>query len=167
VTDQTDELATAVLDRLRDRDETVATAESLTGGLVCATLVDAPGASDVVRGAVVAYAADVKAQVLGVDDQQIASHGTIDSEVARQMAEGIRLRLGATWGLATTGNAGPESSEGKPVGAVFIAVAGPGASSVRELALSGDRDEIRRSTTTATLSLLLATLEEQSAKTIG
>jgi nicotinamide-nucleotide amidase len=167
VTDQTDELATAVLDRLRDRDETVATAESLTGGLVCATLVDAPGASDVVRGAVVAYAADVKAQVLGVDDQQIASHGTIDAEVARQMAEGIRLRLGATWGLATTGNAGPESSEGKPVGAVFIAVAGPGASSVRELALSGDRDEIRRSTTTATLSLLLATLEEQSAKTIG
>jgi nicotinamide-nucleotide amidase len=167
VTDQTAELATAVLDRLRDRDETVATAESLTGGLVCATLVDAPGASDVVRGAVVAYAADVKAQVLGVDDQQIASHGTIDAEVARQMAEGIRLRLGATWGLATTGNAGPESSEGKPVGAVFIAVAGPGASSVRELALSGDRDEIRRSTTTATLSLLLATLEEQSAKTIG
>lgn len=167
MTDRTAELATAVLDRLRDRDETVATAESLTGGLVCATLVDAPGASDAVRGAVVAYAADVKAQVLGVDNQQIASHGTIDAEVARQMAEGIRLRLGATWGLATTGNAGPESSEGKPVGAVFIAVAGPGASSVRELALSGDRDEIRRSTTTATLSLLLATLEEQSAKTIG
>lgn len=165
--DQTAELATAALDRLRERDETVATAESLTGGLVCATLVDAPGASDVVRGAVVAYAAEVKAQVLGVDDQQIASHGTIDAEVARQMAEGIRLRLGATWGLATTGNAGPESSEGKPVGTVFIAVAGPGASSVRELALSGDRDEIRRSTTAATLSLLLATLEEQSAKTIG
>lgn len=167
MTDQTAELAIAVLDRLRERDETVATAESLTGGLVCATLVDAPGASDVVRGAVVAYAADVKAQVLGVDDQQIASHGTIDAEVARQMAEGIRLRLGATWGLATTGNAGPESSEGKPVGTVFVAVAGPGASSVRELALSGDRDEIRRSTTTATLSLLLATLEEQSVDTIG
>ena len=167
MTDQTAELATAVLDRLRERDETVAAAESLTGGLVCATLVDAPGASDVVRGAVVAYAAEVKAQVLGVDDQQIASHGTIDAEVARQMADGIRLRLGATWGLATTGNAGPESSEGKPVGMVFIAVAGPGASSVRELALSGDRDEIRRSTTTATLSLLLATLEEQSVETIG
>jgi len=167
VTDQTADLAIAVLDRLRERDETVATAESLTGGLVCATLVDAPGASDVVRGAVVAYAADVKAQVLGVDDQQIASHGTIDAEVARQMAEGVRLRLGATWGLATTGNAGPDSSEGKPVGTVFIAVAGPGASSVRELALSGDRDEIRRSTTTATLSLLLATLEEQSVETIG
>jgi nicotinamide-nucleotide amidase len=77
------------------------------------------------------------------------------------------LRLGATWGIATTGNAGPDSSEGKPVGTVFIAVVGPGASSVRELALSGDRDEIRRSTTTAALSLLLATLEEQSAEPIG
>ena len=125
---------------LRERGETVATAESLTGGLVCATLVDAPGASAIVRGAVVAYAADVKSQILGVDDQQIASYGTVDAEVARQMAEGIRLRLGATWGVATTGNAGPEPSEGKPVGIVFIAVAGPGASAVRELSLSGDRD---------------------------
>jgi len=167
VSDQPADLAAAVLDRLRDRDETVATAESLTGGLVCATLVDAPGASAVVRGAIVAYAADVKAQMLGVDDQQIASSGTVDAEVARQMAEGIRLRLGATWGIATTGNAGPDSSEGKPVGTVFIAVAGPAASSVRELALSGGRNEIRRSTTAAALSLLLATLEEQSVETIG
>lgn len=165
--DQTADLGAAVLDRLRDRDETVAAAESLTGGLVCATLVDAAGASEVVRGAVVAYAADVKSQMLGVDDRLIASHGTVDADVARQMAEGVRLRLGATWGVATTGNAGPESSEGKPVGTVFIAVAGPGASSTRELALSGDRNEIRRATTSATLSLLLATLEEQSVETIG
>jgi nicotinamide-nucleotide amidase len=167
VNDQTADLAAAVLDQLRDRSETVATAESLTGGLVCATLVDAPGASEVVRGAVVAYTADVKSQILGVDDHTIASNGTVDADVARQMAAGVRLRMGATWGLATTGNAGPDSSEGKPVGTVFIAVAGPGASSVRELALSGDRDEIRRSTTAATLSLLLATLEEQSVETIG
>jgi len=167
VNDQGADLAVEVLNLLRDRDETVATAESLTGGLVCATLVDAPGASEVVRGAIVAYAADVKSQILGVDDEQIASNGTVDPEVARQMAEGTRLRLGATWGIATTGNAGPDSSEGKPVGTVFIAVAGPGTSSVRELALSGDRNEIRRSTTAAALSLLLGTLEEQSAETIG
>ena len=165
--DQGSALAVEVLNRLRDRNETVGTAESLTGGLVCATLVDAPGASEVVRGAVVAYAADVKSQILGVDDQQIAANGTVDAEVARQMAEGARLRLGSTWGVATTGNAGPDSSEGKPVGTVFIAVAGPGASSVRELALSGRRNEIRQSTTTAALSLLLATLEEQSADQIG
>jgi PncC family amidohydrolase len=116
---------------------------------------------------VVAYSADVKAQILGVDDQLIASHGTIDGEVARQMAEGTRLRLGATWGIGTTGNAGPDSSEGKPVGEVHIAVAGPGTSSVRELMLSGDRDAIRRTTASAALSLLLATLEEQSVEPIG
>ena len=167
MTDQTADLAVAVLDRLGERNETVATAESLTGGLVCATLVDAPGASDVVRGAVVAYTPDVKSQMLGVDDRLISSNGTVDGEVAHQMAEGTRLRLGATWGIATTGNAGPDSSEGKPVGTVFIAVAGPGASSVRELALSGSRNEIRRSTTAAALSLLLATLEEQSGDTVG
>ena len=151
MSNQTADVAAAVLDLLRERAETVATAESLTGGLVCATLVDAPGASAIVRGAVVAYTADVKSQILGVDDAQIASNGTIDAEVARQMAEGIRLRLGAAWGVATTGNAGPEASEGKPVGMVFIAVAGPGTSTVRELSLSGDRSAIRRSTTAAAL----------------
>ena len=161
MSDQTADLAVAVLDLLRERAETVAAAESLTGGLVCATLVDAPGASAIVRGAVVAYTADVKSQILGVDDAQIASNGTIDAEVARQMAEGTRLRLGATWGVATTGNAGPDSSEGKPVGTVFVAVAGPRTSAVRELSLSGDRTAIRRSTTAAALSLLLGTLEEQ------
>jgi len=167
VSDHTADLAAAVLDALNGRRETVATAESLTGGQVCATLVDAPGASAVVRGAVVAYAPDVKSQLLGVDRDQIVSNGTIDAGVAREMAEGIRLRLGATWGVATTGNAGPEASEGKPVGMVFIAVAGPGTSTVRELSLSGDRSAIRRSTTAAALSLLLATLEEQSVETIG
>lgn len=167
MTDTSADVAAALLDQLLERNETVATAESLTGGLVCATLVDAPGASAVVRGAVVAYSPEVKSQLLGVDDQQIASNGTVNAEVARQMAEGTRLRLGATWGIATTGNAGPDSSEGKPVGTVFIAVAGPGASSVRELALSGDRSQIRRSTTTAALSLLLATLEEQTIDPMG
>jgi len=167
VTDQAADLASALLDRLEERGETVATAESLTGGQVCATLVDAPGASVVVRGAVVAYSPEVKSQILGVDRDQILAYGTVDGGVAREMAEGIRLRLGATWGIATTGNAGPEPSEGKPVGMVFVAVAGPGTSVVRELSLSGDRAGIRRSTTAAALSLLLATLEEQSADQIG
>jgi nicotinamide-nucleotide amidase len=120
-----------------------------------------------VRGGVVAYTPEVKSQILGVDGRRIAANGTVDPEVARQMAEGTRLRLGATWGVATTGNAGPASSEGKPVGTVFVAVAGPGASSVRELSLSGDRNEIRRAATAGALSLLLATLEEQSAESAG
>ncbi|MFL6090376.1 MAG: CinA family protein [Aeromicrobium sp.] len=161
------EIAADLLDRLLDRGETVATAESLTGGLVCATLVDAPGASAVVRGGVVAYVPEVKAAVLGVENELIATNGTVDADVARQMADGIRLRLGATWGVATTGVAGPESSEGKPVGTVFVAVSGPDASAVRELDLPGDRGAIRRATTAAVLSLLLATLEEQSADPVG
>lgn len=167
MTDEPDDVARAVLQLLSDRGDTVATAESLTGGLVCATLVDAPGASALVRGGVVAYVPDVKSHLLGVDSRIIASNGTVDGEVARQMAEGTRLRMGATWGIATTGNAGPDSSEGKPVGMVFVAVAGPGASSVRALSLSGNRMEIRRATTSAALSLLLATLEEQSEKPTG
>jgi nicotinamide-nucleotide amidase len=167
VSNETSEVATALLDLLDERDETVATAESLTGGQVCATLVDAPGASAVVRGAIVAYAPEVKSQILGVDSDQILADGTVDAGVAREMAEGVRLRLGATWGISTTGNAGPEPSEGKPVGMVFIAVAGPGTSVVRELSLSGDRVAIRRSTTAAALSLLLATLEEQSTGATG
>ena len=167
MTQQTADLASALLDRLDERRETVATAESLTGGQVCATLVDAPGASAVVQGAVVAYAPEVKSQILGVDRDQILANGTVDADVAREMAEGVRLRLGATWGIATTGNAGPEPSEGKPVGLVYIAVAGPGTSVVRELSLSGDRVAIRRSTTAAALSLLLATLEEQSTDVTG
>jgi nicotinamide-nucleotide amidase len=161
------DVATDLLDRLLDRGETVATAESLTGGLVCATLVDAPGASKVVRGGVVAYVPEVKMTILGVGDELIATNGTVDADVARQMAEGIRVRLGATWGVSTTGVAGPDSSEGKPVGTVFIAVAGPGVSSVRELDLSGNRSTIRQSATAEALSLLLATLEEHSAKQTG
>ncbi|HUP99008.1 MAG TPA: nicotinamide-nucleotide amidohydrolase family protein [Aeromicrobium sp.] len=161
------EIAAEVLDRLIARGETVATAESLTGGLVCATLVDAPGASKVVRGGVVAYDPEIKSTVLGVGKELIDTNGTVDDDVAREMAEGIRLRLGATWGVSTTGVAGPASSEGKPVGTVFVAIAGPGASSVRELDLSGDRSTIRQSTTAAVLSLLLDTLEEQSAEKTG
>lgn len=167
MSDETADIASVVLDRLRERGETVATAESLTGGQVCVTLVDAPGASDVVRGAVVAYAPEVKSQVLGVNRERIVANGTVDAGVAREMAEGVRLRLGSTWGIATTGVAGPDSSEGKPVGMVFIAVAGPGTSVVRELSLTGDRSGIRRSTTASALSLLLATLEEQSTRTTG
>jgi nicotinamide-nucleotide amidase len=161
------DIAADLLDRLLDRGETVATAESLTGGLVCATLVDAPGASKVVRGGVVAYVPEVKTTMLGVGNELIAANGTVDADVARQMAEGIRLRLGATWGVSTTGVAGPDSSEGKPVGTVFVAVAGPSASSVRELDLSGDRSTTRQSATAAALSLLLDTLEEQSAEKTG
>jgi nicotinamide-nucleotide amidase len=147
---------------LRAAGATVATAESLTGGLVCAALVGVPGASEVVRGGIVAYAPDVKIAQLGVDAALIDERGTVDAEVAAAMASGVRRRLGATYGLATTGVAGPDPSEGKPAGTVHVAIAGPDGVQTSQLALSGDRDGIREGTAAALLSLLVARLGEES-----
>ena len=97
---------------LTEVGETVASAESLTAGLVSAAIADTPGASVVLRGAIVAYAADVKVALLGVPASVVAEAGTVDPRVARAMAEGARLRLGATWGISTTGVAGPGPAEG-------------------------------------------------------
>lgn len=154
-------LAAEAVAALRAAGASVATAESLTGGLVCATLVAVPGASHVVLGGVVAYAPDLKSALLGVDPVLIAERGTVDHEVAAAMACGVRDRLGATYGLATTGVAGPDASEGKPAGTVHIAVAGPHGVETKLLALVGDRDTIRQGTVAALLSLLVATLGEE------
>ena len=135
---------------------TVATAESLTGGLVCAALTDVPGSSAVVRGAVVAYATELKARVLGVDPELLATGGAVQAEVARQMATGVCRALGADVGVATTGVAGPDPQDGRAVGTVFVAVAADGRVHVTELALSGDRGTIRARTVEAALDLLLA-----------
>lgn len=159
--------AAEVVEALRSAGATVATAESLTGGLLCATLVAVPGASDVVRGGVVAYAADLKTEQLGVDADLIAEHGTVDAEVARRMADGARTRLGATYGLATTGVAGPDPSEGKPAGTVHVAIAGPDRVEAALLDLSGDRQEVRTSTVDALLTMLVARLGEDSRATGG
>lgn len=159
--------ATDAVAALRGVGATVATAESLTGGLVCATLVAVPGASDVVRGGVVAYAPVLKTELLGVDADLIATHGTVDATVAAQMATGVKDRLGATYGLATTGVAGPDPSEGKPAGTVHIAVAGPAGVETRLLSLSGDRASIRAGTVDALLSWLVGRLGEESVAARG
>ena len=140
--------------RLTAAGQTVAVAESLTGGLVTAALTDVAGASVVVRGGVLAYASDLKAQVLGVDEGLLARAGAVDADVAEQMADGVRSLMGATYGLATTGVAGPDPADGKPVGTVYVAVAGPGSSRVKSLRLSGDRAGIRAHSVLAVLVLL-------------
>ncbi len=142
--------------------QSVAVAESLTGGLVAAALTDIPGASVVVRGGVVAYATDIKARVLGVEEVLLARAGSVDAEVAQQMASGVRSLMGTTYGLSTTGVAGPDPADGKPVGMVYVAVAGPGSSRVKALALSGDRFAIRAQSVTAALSLLAEELRAQA-----
>lgn len=151
-----------VVDALRGTGQTIATAESLTGGLLCATIVDVPGASDVLRGGVVAYLPETKSSVLGVDPELLDRVGTVHPDVAAAMAEGAIRVLDATWGVATTGVAGPEPSEGKPVGTVHVAVAGPGGVRTRQLALRGDRALIREQAVDAALSLVVGRLREES-----
>ena len=111
--------------RLYEIGATLATAESLTGGLVGAAITSVPGASQVYRGGVVAYASDLKTQLLGVDEGLLSRVGAVDAEVVGSMAEGVRVRLGADYGLATTGVAGPDSQDGKPPGTLWIGVATP------------------------------------------
>jgi nicotinamide-nucleotide amidase len=153
--------AAELVELLTAAGQTVAVAESLTGGLVSAALTDVAGASVVVRGGVLAYALDVKAQLLGVDEVLLSRVGGVDADVAEQMARGVRSLMGATFGLATTGVAGPTSADGKPVGMVFVAVVGPVSSRVRALSLSGDRDEIRAQSVREVLALLAEELGTQ------
>jgi nicotinamide-nucleotide amidase len=136
-------LAAAALDALGRRGETLATAESLTGGLVGATITAVPGASAAYRGGVISYATDLKHALLGVPVELLTARGAVDPDVAAAMAVGARDRLGTTWGLSFTGVAGPEPQDRQPVGTVFVAVAGPHFTTVLSLLLSGERDVIR------------------------
>ena len=147
-----------LLDALAGRGETLAVAESLTGGLLAATLVDVPGASRVFRGGLVVYATDLKATLAGVPADLLAERGPVDPDVAEALAEGARSRCRADWGLATTGVAGPDPQHGVEVGTVFVAVAGTGGAHVRRLSLDGDRRSIRCATVTAALELLATAL---------
>lgn len=135
--------AEAVLTALRAHGLTVAVAESLTGGLVTAALVDVPGASVSVRGGVVAYATDLKASLLGVDADLLARVGAVNPLVALAMARGVAERTGADVGLATTGVAGPDPQDGHPPGTVHVACHGPGWAQVRSAQLDGDRAAVR------------------------
>lgn len=135
--------AAQVVERLRARGLTIGTAESLTGGRVVAALVDVPGASAVVRGAVVAYATDLKRTVLGVDAALLDGHGPVHPDVARQMAAGARRVLAVDVGVATTGIAGPTSPDGQPVGTVHIGIATDDGIRALSLRLDGDREQIR------------------------
>jgi nicotinamide-nucleotide amidase len=152
----------ALLDRLADGGWTVAVAESLTGGLVLASLTEVPGASRVVRGGVVAYATDVKADLVGVDAALLTRVGAVHPDVARALAEGVRDRLGATYGVGTTGVAGPDQQDGRPVGEVHIAVAGPDGTVVQTLGggLSATRGAVRQAAVAAALGLLDAVVRE-------
>lgn len=156
-------LAVEAVRLLRERGETVATAESLTGGLLCATLVDVPGASEVVAGGVVSYMTRVKQEVLEVDPDLLAERGPVDPRTAVEMAQGVQRMLHTDWGVSTTGVAGPGPSDGHPAGTVFLGFDGPFHHGESEaLTLDGDRAAVRRLTVEAALSHLVARLGESA-----
>jgi nicotinamide-nucleotide amidase len=155
------ELPAKIVGVLTDRGQTVAVAESLTGGLLGAAITAIPGASLVFRGGIIAYATELKAALLGVPADLLVAHGAVDPDVAAAMAAGARDRLGAAFGVATTGVAGPDPADGKPPGTVHIAVSSGPQSVTRDLVLAGDRDEIRRGTVEQALGLLWSVLWEE------
>ncbi|RZS34772.1 nicotinamide-nucleotide amidase [Herbihabitans rhizosphaerae] len=145
-----------LVDALRERGETVAAAESLTAGLVCALLTTVSGSSAVLRGGLVVYATDLKAELAGVDRALLAEHGAVHPDVAGALATGARERCGADWGLGLTGVAGPDGQDGQPPGTVFVAVAGPNGApaTVRGEQIAGGRHEVRSAAARACFSLL-------------
>jgi len=135
------------------RGETVACAESLTGGGLADLLSGTPGASATFLGGVVSYATEVKRDLLGVTAAQVVS-----ADCAAQMATGVQKLLGADWAVSTTGVAGPEKQDDRPVGTVYVGVAGPLGVQVHRLALSGDRTVIRAQACAAAIGELRAEL---------
>jgi nicotinamide-nucleotide amidase len=146
------------------RGETFATAESLTGGLVAATMVEIPGVSAVFRGGLVVYATDLKHALAGVPEDLLAARGPVDPDVAVALAAGARSRCGADWGLATTGVAGPDPQNGIAPGTVYVAVDGPSGGEVLKLSLTGDRATIRTESVTRVLALFAQRIEAAPAR---
>ncbi|CAN5342210.1 CinA family protein [soil metagenome] len=146
---------------LQSCGRTVATAESLTGGRLAVALTDVPGASASYVGGVVTYATELKQSFLGVDERLVEQYGVISSECAKAMAAGVRAATGATYGLATTGVAGPGVQGGKPAGTVFVGIAGPGVLEAVALELRGKRSEIQERTTREAFQALEAVLQRE------
>ena len=142
------------------RGLSVATAESCTGGLVAHVLTEVPGSSGYVGGGVVAYADEVKRDLLGVPAPILAAHGAVSAQVAVAMAEGVCRRLGTDLGVAVTGVAGPGGgTDAKPVGLVYVAVAGLGPTTVRRFQWSGDRSANKHDSARSALELLVEQVE--------
>ena len=141
---------------LKGRGWTLATAESLTAGLLSATVADVPGASAVLRGGVVVYATDLKHELAGVPPEVLERHGAVSAETARALASGAASRCGADVGLGLTGVAGPDEQEGQPVGTVHVGLCVPGrAVWSHRLELTGDRRRIREGACRAAMDILL------------
>ncbi|MDQ0895708.1 CinA family protein [Agromyces ramosus] len=161
--DGPDAASVELIRTLTERGLTIATAESLTGGLLAAALVDVPGASIAFNGGIVAYATPLKRTLLGVAEELLAERGAVDPDVARQMADRVRLVCAvdgrpADVGVATTGVAGPDPQDGRSPGTVFVGVAMGDHVEVTALELTGDRAAIRSATVHAAIGAVRARL---------
>jgi len=161
------EAAQSAIDNLVRTNSSVALAESLTGGLVCARLTSIPGASRVVLGGIVAYSTTAKYEILGVPQTTLDAHGAVSAETAREMASAVSRLFSSHIGVATTGVAGPDRQEGKDVGTVFLALAVGTLTQVEELRLEGTRDEIRALTADRALALLATVAENFGSRKSG
>lgn len=151
--------ASDVIARLRQAGQTLATCESLTGGLIGATLTDVPGSSAVFRGGLITYATALKGILAGVTSEVLDRDGAVAESTCAAMALGARERCHTDWAVAVTGVAGPEPQEGHPAGTVWIGIASPdGGVQTELLHLVGDRHQIRHLTTSAVLNKLLGAL---------
>ena len=161
--------AARVLAELWQRGQTVATAESLTGGLVGTMLTAVPGASESYVGGVISYATRLKQSLVGVAPDTLATLGPVAGPTAAEMAVGVARRCQADWGVATTGVAGPDAQDGHPVGEVYVAAAHPasGRVAVRTLRLDGDRPAIREAAAAHALDLLAVCLGLESEEPGG
>jgi nicotinamide-nucleotide amidase len=153
-----DTVEVVVLRMLEEREWTLGTAESATGGLIAGRITSVPGASRVFRGSVVSYATEVKESLLEVSADLVAEYGVVSEPVAIAMAEGARRRLGVDVVVAVTGSAGPDPQD-RPVGTVVVSVTTPQGSQVRTLQLPGDRERVRTFASTAALQLLRMSLQ--------
>jgi nicotinamide-nucleotide amidase len=142
---------------------TVASAESLTGGQLAVLLTTVPGSSTTYVGGAVTYATQLKITLLGVSREIVDGVGVVSAECAEAMAVGARRMSGATYALSTTGVAGPESQDGKPVGTVYVGLAGPTGVISEELALDGSRAEIQAETCRRALALLVGVLRREDS----
>lgn len=140
---------------LSERKATLATAESCSGGLLAHRITNVPGSSAYFLGGLITYGNDAKVEFLGIPAHILAVHGAVSDVVAQDMAQGVRQRFGADWGIGVTGIAGPGGATAqKPVGLVYIAVAGPDVRAVTENRFSGSREEIKDQTAERALALL-------------
>jgi len=155
------ELTTEIIHVLRERNETLSTAESLTAGSVSSAIVRISGASEVFVGGLTAYRDEIKISHLHVDPALISEHTSVSEQVAVAMAKGARESFGTTWAISTTGVAGPNPLDGHPVGVVWVAIDGPVSQTI-ELSLSGERESIRNAATASAIATFARILRHRS-----